>query len=133
VVSHSGKQPNPQIFRSSVFRKFRKFMRQKLCSSNLPESPRQRRQEMAFCLERGQIVLVQQDTGVIVDRLLTQKEVAHQLGISERTLERHRVTGTGPRWARLGRLVRYRVSDLEQWVEASLRTSTSDLKPRVLP
>jgi excisionase family DNA binding protein len=73
------------------------------------------------------------DTGAVVEKLLTQKEVAHRLGISERTLERHRVTGTGPRWARLGRLVRYRVSDLEQWVEASLRTSTSDLKLRVLP
>jgi excisionase family DNA binding protein len=131
VLSHFSKQPNPQICRSSVFRKLRKIMRRKLYSSNLPESPRQRRQEVAFCLDPGQIVLVQGDIGAIVDKLLTQKEVAHQLGISERTLERHRVTGTGPRWARLGRLVRYRVSDLEQWVEASLRTSTSDLKPRL--
>ena len=38
-----------------------------------------------------------------MEKLLTQKEVAHQLGISERTLERHRVTGTGPRSVRLGR------------------------------
>ena len=67
-----------------------------------------------------------------MEKLLTQKEVASQLGISERTLERHRITGTGPRWARLGRLVRYRVSDLEQWVEASLRTSTSDRNTRKL-
>jgi excisionase family DNA binding protein len=61
-----------------------------------------------------------------VERLLTQKEVARQLGISGRTLERHRVTGTGPRWLRLGRLVRYRISDLEEWVESSVRRSTSD-------
>ena len=61
-----------------------------------------------------------------MEKLLTQKQVAFQLGISERTLERHRVTGTGPRWARIGRLVRYRLSDLEQWVENSLRTSTSE-------
>ena len=61
-----------------------------------------------------------------MERLLTQKEVARQLGISGRTLERHRVTGTGPRWLRLGRLVRYRISDLEEWVELSVRRSTSD-------
>ena len=59
VLSHSSKQPNPQICRSSVFRKLRKIMRQKLGSSNLPELSRQRLQDVAFCLERGQIVLVQ--------------------------------------------------------------------------
>ena len=62
-----------------------------------------------------------------VEKLLTQKEVAHQLGISQRTLERHRVIGTGPRFVRLGRLVRYRMSDLEEWIELSVRRSTSDL------
>ena len=62
-----------------------------------------------------------------MDVLLNQKLAAHILGISERTLERHRVAGTGPRWARLGRLVRYRQADLEEWVEQNLRLSTSRL------
>jgi predicted DNA-binding transcriptional regulator AlpA len=61
-----------------------------------------------------------------VDPLLNQRQAAHLLGISVRTLERHRVTGTGPRWARLGRLVRYRQLDLLEWVERSLRLSTSE-------
>jgi predicted DNA-binding transcriptional regulator AlpA len=60
-----------------------------------------------------------------VDRLLDQRKAAQILGVSVRTLERHRVTGTGPRFCRLGRLVRYRECDLEEWVGRSLRTSTS--------
>jgi hypothetical protein len=39
-----------------------------------------------------------------VDSLFSQKQAAKILGVSVRTLERHRVAGTGPRWARLGRL-----------------------------
>ena len=58
--------------------------------------------------------------------LLTQKEVAHWLGVSERTLERYRVIGTGPQFVRLDRLVRYRLSDIEEWIESSIRRSTSD-------
>jgi hypothetical protein len=45
--------------------------------------------------------------------------------LSVRTLERHRVAGTGPRRARLGRLVRYRQCDLTEWIENNLRDSTS--------
>jgi predicted DNA-binding transcriptional regulator AlpA len=60
-----------------------------------------------------------------MDSLLNQKQAAGILGISVRTLERHRVAGTGPRFSRLGRLVRYRERDLDDWVGRSLRTSTS--------
>ena len=62
-----------------------------------------------------------------MDSLLNQKQAAHVLGLSVRTLERHRVAGTGPRWARLGRLVRYRQSDLTAWVDSNLRLSTSEI------
>jgi excisionase family DNA binding protein len=61
-----------------------------------------------------------------MDPLLSQKQAARILGLSVRTLERHRVAGTGPRFARLGRLVRYRQSDLAEWVNDSLRASTSN-------
>jgi excisionase family DNA binding protein len=61
-----------------------------------------------------------------VERILNQKEVAKLLGISTRTLERHRVAGTGPRYTVLGKLVRYRQSDLADYVERHLRSSTSD-------
>lgn len=49
--------------------------------------------------------------------------------MSVRTLERHRVAGTGPQYARLGRLIRYRECDLEDWVARSLRKSTSETPP----
>ncbi len=62
-----------------------------------------------------------------MDPLLDQKQAAQLLGLSVRTLERHRLEGTGPTFVRLGRLVRYRAADIAAWVEASARTSTSDL------
>jgi predicted DNA-binding transcriptional regulator AlpA len=62
-----------------------------------------------------------------VDPLLNQNEAAEILGVSVRTLERHRITGTGPQFCRLGRLVRYRECDLDDWVSRSLRTSTSEI------
>jgi hypothetical protein len=46
-----------------------------------------------------------------MDPLLDQKTTAKLLGLSVRTLERHRLAGTGPRYARLGRLIRYRQDD----------------------
>jgi excisionase family DNA binding protein len=45
--------------------------------------------------------------------LLTQREAATLLHLSERTLERLRVSGTGPKFIRLGRSVRYRLTDIE--------------------
>jgi predicted DNA-binding transcriptional regulator AlpA len=55
----------------------------------------------------------------VVDRLLDQREAARILGVSVRTLERHRISGTGPQFCRIGRLVRYRERDLDDWVSRS--------------
>jgi predicted DNA-binding transcriptional regulator AlpA len=60
-----------------------------------------------------------------VDPLLSSKQAARTVGLSVRTLERHRLAGTGPRYALLGRLIRYRECDLAEWVRDSLRSSTS--------
>jgi hypothetical protein len=62
-----------------------------------------------------------------MDFLLTQKDAARILGLSVRTLERHRLAGTGPHYARLGHLIRYRECDLAEWVRGSMCTSTSHL------
>lgn len=59
------------------------------------------------------------------DTLLTGREAAALLRLSERTMERHRVAGTGPRYVALGRAVRYRRRDLIDWIEHSARRSTS--------
>lgn len=58
-------------------------------------------------------------------RLLTQREAADVLRLSERTLERLRVQGGGPPYVKANRAVRYRESDLEAWVAARVVSSTS--------
>jgi len=45
--------------------------------------------------------------------LLTQREAATLLRLSERTLERWRVAGDGPKQVRLGRSIRYRLTEIE--------------------
>ena len=62
-----------------------------------------------------------------LERLLTTKEAARTLGISASTLAKWRVAGCGPRWAKLGRAVRYHVVDLTEFVARSSRRSTSQL------
>ena len=52
--------------------------------------------------------------------LLTAKESAHLLSVSERTLEAWRLSGKGPPWIKLtgiGRGVRYRLDGLKQWID----------------
>jgi predicted DNA-binding transcriptional regulator AlpA len=58
--------------------------------------------------------------------LLTQPETADETRLSERTLERHRLTGTGPKFVRLGRRVLYRREDVEEWIAANICRSTSE-------
>src|SRR5690349_12803443 len=58
--------------------------------------------------------------------LLTQQEAADETRLSERTLERHRLTGTGPKFVRLGRRVLYRREDVEAWVASNICRSNSE-------
>ncbi len=58
--------------------------------------------------------------------LLKQREAALALRLSGRTLERLRVSGLGPKFVRVsGRSIRYRQSDLDEWVTARVVASTS--------
>ena len=59
-------------------------------------------------------------------RLLRTKDAAAYLGLSKSTLEKHRVTGDGAIYASLGRVVVYDVNDLDAYVEARKRRSTSE-------
>ena len=60
------------------------------------------------------------------ETMLTTAEAAEYCGLSRRTLEKRRGSGGGPRYLKLGRLVKYRVRDLEEWIARSVRVSTSD-------
>lgn len=59
-------------------------------------------------------------------RYLRTPEAARFLGLSGRTLEKHRTYGTGPRYAKLGGRVVYRLEDLQAWVDRGAKSSTSD-------
>jgi excisionase family DNA binding protein len=58
--------------------------------------------------------------------MLDQREAAKLLRLSERTLERLRVAGGGPRYVKCGRSVRYRQGDLEVWIDARVVANTSE-------
>lgn len=46
---------------------------------------------------------------------LSPEQAAHYLGVSVRTLQEHRSGGTGPRFRRHCRHVRYHIDDLNAW------------------
>ena len=60
------------------------------------------------------------------DQLLTQKRLADLIDVSERTLERWRVEGSGPAFVKAGRKVLYLPDDVNDWLAASRRKSTSE-------
>ena len=53
-----------------------------------------------------------------MQNFMTEKEVAGQLNVSLATLRRWRLERRGPRFVKVGALVRYRPEDLEQWMAA---------------
>jgi predicted DNA-binding transcriptional regulator AlpA len=59
-------------------------------------------------------------------RYLRTPEAATFVGLSIRTLEKHRIYGTGPRYSKLGGRVVYRLEDLQAWVDSGIKASTSD-------
>ena len=55
----------------------------------------------------------------------TVNEVAAKLQLSKATLNRWRVTGEGPKFLKLGGAIRYRETDVNDWLEGHLVDSTS--------
>lgn len=62
----------------------------------------------------------------IVPRFLRTPDAAVHLGLSARTLEKHRCFGTGPDYRKLGGRIVYAIADLDAWAEIGRRHSTSD-------
>lgn len=58
---------------------------------------------------------------------LDTHEAAARTGLSSSYLRKLRLTGTGPRFMKLGRAVRYRESDLNAWLDARCILSTSEV------
>lgn len=59
--------------------------------------------------------------------LLNETAAADVLGVSPRTLANWRSRGGGPHFVRLnGKAIRYRASDLDEFVEDNVRSHTSE-------
>ncbi len=61
-----------------------------------------------------------------ISEIFTTQEAAAYTRLAVPTLERFRLTGEGPVFAKLGGAVRYRKRDLDGWIEARLLQSTSE-------
>ncbi len=59
-------------------------------------------------------------------RYLKTPDAAIHLGLSARTLEKHRCFGTGPVFRKLGGRIVYAIDDLDAWAALGTRRSTSD-------
>jgi hypothetical protein len=60
-----------------------------------------------------------------VTQFVKEQRAAEILSLSVKTLRSWRLRGDGPRYAKMGRSVRYAISDLEAFAAASIRKSTS--------
>lgn len=60
-------------------------------------------------------------------RLLDVPEAAEYLGLSISTLNKWRCYGEGPVFVKMGRAIRYRISDLDTYIERRIFSSTSEL------
>ena len=66
----------------------------------------------------------------VAPRFVRTHDAAAFLGLSGRSLEKHRCTGTGPVFRKLGGRVVYAIEDLETWAAERRRSSTSDPGPQ---
>lgn len=56
-------------------------------------------------------------TNAAAERLLSTEELAEFLGVPEQSVRKWRYLGTGPRGVKVGRHVRYRMSDVLAYLE----------------
>lgn len=60
--------------------------------------------------------------------LVTTAQAAEYLGVKKNTMEGWRIQGVGPRYIKVQRLVKYKTEDLDSWLAAQTRQSTSQAK-----
>ncbi|PVM82091.1 helix-turn-helix transcriptional regulator [Caulobacter endophyticus] len=74
-----------------------------------------------------------QTDGAAPLRHLKTAEAARFLGLSHRTMEKHRCYGTGPVYRKIGGRVVYAMDDLLAWARRGARTSTHDPNAQIVP
>ncbi|MDD4194969.1 MAG: helix-turn-helix domain-containing protein [Syntrophorhabdaceae bacterium] len=60
------------------------------------------------------------------NKMYTTKTAAIKLSLSPATLEAWRCRGGGPKFVKLGKAVRYRLEDLDEFLKSKTRISTSE-------
>lgn len=63
---------------------------------------------------------------------LCAKDAARLLGLSYRTLEKHRHYGTGPLYTKVGGRILYVLSDIIAWTERARRRAVSDPTAKII-
>lgn len=63
---------------------------------------------------------------VALPRLMDQRELCAYIGKSTSWAERARWSGDGPKFIKIGRHVRYRVTDVLAWIESNSHQNTTD-------
>lgn len=57
------------------------------------------------------------DDAKIAEQWLSRGEVAEYLNVPARTLDTWAYKGIGPKYSKMGRYTRYRLSDIEKWAD----------------
>lgn len=75
---------------------------------------------MSHLEAHGDVALEQSFTQPLNKRTLTDIEVAARLGVSRFTVRSWRLKGLGPRFLKMGRAVRYRPQDVDDYERQAL-------------
>ncbi len=62
-----------------------------------------------------------------MEKLLTTEELGELISVPVKTLADWRVRGIGPAYARIGRHVRYRPADVDDWLRTRTGTCPADV------
>lgn len=62
----------------------------------------------------------------LAEECLDERTVARMLNVAPATLQRWRWAERGPRFVKIGRLVRYKLSEISRFINEGERSSTSD-------
>lgn len=76
--------------------------------------------------QTNQLAATPFQTTTTVPVMINQQQLAEMLGKSIKWAERARHEGNGPKFIKAGRSVLYRTSDVLEWLESNVRSSTAD-------
>ncbi len=72
---------------------------------------------------------ISKESKLSFEALFDERVAADLLNVKTKTLQAWRVRGHGPKFVKLGRAVRYRPGDLQEYVRSHLRMATRDAGP----